>query len=188
MTAGFEEERELVERAKVDPDAFGALYDRYFPQIYRFAYSRLRDQSLAEDVTSEVFFKALKNIKRYTYSGHPFSSWLYQISLNAVADHYRGQRGDLELEEAAGGVPSGEAAVVDEVVRRDRSRRVWSAIDQLPRQQRVAMVLKFQEDRKIDEIAHIMGKSSGAVKLLLHRGVERLRKELPQLEAEVGST
>lgn len=181
------EERELVERAKRDPDAFGALYDRYFPQIYRFAYSRVRDQSVAEDVTSEVFFKALKNIQRYTYSGHPFSSWLYQIALNAVADHYRGQRGEVELEEG-GDLASGAPEVVDEVVRRDRSRRVWSAIDQLPRQQRAAMVLKFGEDRKIEEIAVILGKSSGAVKLLLHRGVERLRRELPQLEAELGTT
>ena len=180
------EDRELVERAKESPDAFGALYDRYFPQIYRFAYSRVRDQSLAEDVTSEVFFKALKNIKRYTYSGHPFSSWLYQITLNAVADHYRGAAGrEVELEESAS-LPSSEPTVVDEVVRRDRSRRVWAAIDQLPRQQRAAMVLKFAEDRKIEEIAYIMNKSSGAVKLLLHRGVERLRRELPQLEAEVG--
>jgi RNA polymerase sigma-70 factor, ECF subfamily len=180
------EDRELVERAKESPAAFGALYDRYFPQIYRFAYSRVRDQSLAEDVTSEVFFKALKNIKRYTYSGHPFSSWLYQITLNAVADHYRGAAGkEVELEESAS-LPSSEPTVVDEVVRRDRSRRVWAAIDQLPRQQRAAMVLKFAEDRKIEEIAHIMNKSSGAVKLLLHRGVERLRRELPQLEAEVG--
>lgn len=180
------EERELVERAKQDPDAFGALYDRYFPQIYRFAYSRVRDQSLAEDVTSEVFFKALKNIKRYTYSGHPFSSWLYQITLNAVADHYRGAAGkEVELEESAN-LPSSEPTVVDVVVRRDRSRRVWGAIDQLPRQQRTAMILKFSEDRKIEEIAVIMGKTSGAVKLLLHRGVERLRRELPQLEAEVG--
>ncbi|MDQ6883161.1 MAG: RNA polymerase sigma factor [Candidatus Dormibacteraeota bacterium] len=172
------EERELVERAKRDPEAFGALYDRYFPQIYRFAYSRVRDQSLAEDVTSEVFFKALKNIKRYTYGGHPFSSWLYQITLNAVADHYRGQRGEVELEEGSD-MASTEPPVVDEVVRRDRSRRVWSAIDQLPKQQRAAMVLKFGEDRKIEEIAVILGKSSGAVKLLLHRGVERLRRELP---------
>ena len=178
------EERDLVERAKEDPDAFGAVYDRYFPQIYRFAYSRVRDQSLAEDVTSEVVFKALRNIKRYTYSGHPFSSWLYQITLNAVADHYRGQHGEVELEEGAD-LPSGGPSVVDEVVRRDRSRRVWSAIDQLPRQQRAAMVLKFAEDRKIEEIALILGKSSGAVKLLLHRGVERLRRELPQLEAEL---
>jgi len=180
------EERELVERAKRDPEAFGVLYDRYFPQIYRFAYSRVRDQSLAEDVTSEVFFKALKNINRYSYGGHPFSAWLYQITLNAVADHYRGQRAEVELEEGAD-MASREPAVLDEVVRRDRSRRVWSAIDQLPKQQRAAMVLKFGEDRKIDEIAVILGKSSGAVKLLLHRGVERLRRELPQVEAELGT-
>src|SRR4030088_2907678 len=165
MPDGFEE-RDLVERAKEDPDAFGALYDRYFPQIYRFAYSRVRDQSLAEDVTSEGLFKALRNIKRYTYSGHPFSSWL---SRTAVADHYRGLHGEVDLEEGAS-LPSTAPAVVDEVVRRDRSRRVWAAIDQLPRQQRAAMVLKFSEDRKIEEIAHILGKSSGAVKLLLHRG------------------
>ncbi|TMF58967.1 MAG: sigma-70 family RNA polymerase sigma factor [Chloroflexi bacterium] len=183
---GSQDERELVERAKRDPDAFGALYDRYFPQIYRFAYSRLREQSLAEDVTQEVFFKALRNMGRYTYSGHPFSSWLYQIALNAVADHYRGQRGEVELEEATG-LASQAPEVVDEVIRRDRSHRVWTAIDQLPRQQRAAMVLKFGEDRKIDEIAQILGKSSGAVKLLLHRGVERLRRELPQLEAELGT-
>ena len=184
MSSGNENERELVDRAQRDPDAFGALYDRYFAQIYRFAYSRVRDQSLAEDVTSEVFFKALKNIKRYTYAGHPFSSWLYQIALNAVADHYRGQHGEVELEDASP-LPDGAPPVLDEVVRRDRSRRIWAAIDQLPRQQRAAMVLKFGEDRKIDEIARIMGKSSGAVKLLLHRGVERLRRELPALEAEV---
>src|SRR5437588_13020280 len=128
MPDGFEE-RELVERAKEDPEAFGALYDRYFPQIYRFTYSRVRDQSLAEDVTSEVFFKALRNIKRYTYSGHPFSAWLYHIALNAVADHYRGAAGkEVELEEGAG-LPSNEPTVVAEVGRRDRSRRVGAALD-----------------------------------------------------------
>src|SRR2546423_9720642 len=140
------EERELVERAKLDPDAFGALYDRYFPQIYRFAYSRVRDQSLAEDVTSEVFFKALRNIKRYTYSGHPFSSWLYQITLNAVADHYRGQHGEVELEEGAD-VPSRGPSVVDEVLRRARSRPVWSAVDHMPRRRPAPMVLKIGRER-----------------------------------------
>src|SRR5438309_11433893 len=109
------EERELVERAKEDPDAFGALYDRYFPQIYRFAYCRVRDQSLAEDVTSEVFFKALKNIKRYTYSGHAFSSWLYQITLNAVADHYRGAAGRAAEREEGASVPRGEPTVGGEM-------------------------------------------------------------------------
>ena len=76
-------------------------------------------------------------------------------------------------------MPSAEPMVVDQVVRRDRSRRVWAAIDQLPQQQRTAMILKFAEDKKIEDIALIMQKSAGAVKLLLHRGVERLRRELP---------
>jgi RNA polymerase sigma-70 factor, ECF subfamily len=171
-------ERDLVERAKSDPNAFGALYDRYFPQIYRYAYAKVRDQSLAEDVTSEVFFKALKNIKRFTYSGHPFSSWLYQIAFNAVADHYRAERGVEGLDETVD-IPSEAIPVADEVVRRERTRHIWGAIQHLPAQQRDAMILKFAEDRKIDDIARIMGKSSGAVKLLLHRAVERLRRELP---------
>src|SRR5207237_3314989 len=106
------------------------------------------DQSLAEDVTSEVFFKALRNIKRYTYSGHPFSSWLYQIALNAVADHYRGPAGkEVELEEGAA-MPSTAPSVLDEVVRRDRSRRVWSAVGQVPGHQPDALVLKFSADKE----------------------------------------
>src|SRR5215469_15876117 len=95
-------EDELVERAKTDADAFGELYDQYFAQIYRFVYSRLREQDVAEDVTSEVFFKALRAIHRYKPSGHPFSAWLYQISVNAIADHYRGKRPEQDLDAAVG--------------------------------------------------------------------------------------
>ena len=69
-----EDEKELVERAKRDPAAFGELYDRHFLQIYRFVYSRVRDQTVAEDVTSEVFMKALKSIGRYQDTGKPFSA------------------------------------------------------------------------------------------------------------------
>ncbi len=79
MTLPRAYEDQLVERAKQDADAFGELYDHYFGQIYRFVYSRLHNQEAAEDVTSEVFFKALRAIGRYRPSGHPFSAWLYQI-------------------------------------------------------------------------------------------------------------
>jgi RNA polymerase sigma factor (sigma-70 family) len=74
--------------------------------------------------------------------------------------------------------------VLDEVIRRERSRRVWQAIDRLPSQQRTAMTLKFSEDKTLEEIGKVMGKSSAAVKLLVYRAVKRLRKELPPLEAE----
>ena len=127
MTLPRAYEDQLVERAKVDADAFGELYSHYFGQIYRFVYSRLRDQDAAEDVTSEVFFKALRAIGRYKPSGHPFSAWLYQISVNAIADHYRAKRPATSLDDAIGVV---------------------------------------------------MGKSEGAIKLLIHRGMIGLRERL----------
>ena len=84
-----DDERDLVERAKRDPRQFGALYDRHFQQIYRFVYSRVREQTAAEDVTSEIFIKALKAMPRYQDTGRPFAAWLYQIAVNAIADRYR---------------------------------------------------------------------------------------------------
>jgi RNA polymerase sigma-70 factor (ECF subfamily) len=168
------DETGLVERAKQDPTAFGELYDRHFSQIYRFVYSRVRDQSAAEDVTSEVFVKALRGIGRYQDTGRPFSAWLYQIAVNAVNDRYRSLRPtediDSQISISTGGPALDEVAIQNEEV-----RRIWTLVETLPGPQRIAMVLKFQEDMKIDDIAAAMGKSPGAVKLLIHRGVTRIR-------------
>jgi RNA polymerase sigma-70 factor (ECF subfamily) len=159
----------LVERAKGDPAAFGELYDHYFGQIYRFVYSRIRNQESAEDITAEVFFKALRAIGRYRPSGHPFSAWLYQISVNAIADHYRAKRPESDLDSVIG-VASTDRSV--------EAARVWSAIDSLPTHQRTALSLKLGEDLKLAQIGEIMGKSEGAVKLLIHRGMIGVRQRL----------
>jgi RNA polymerase sigma-70 factor (ECF subfamily) len=177
MTLPRAYEDQLVERAKADADAFGELYDHYFGQIYRFVYSRLREQDAAEDVTSEVFFKALRAIHRYKPSGHPFSAWLYQISVNAIADHYRSKRPESDLDMAAG-VADKQTPLDEHVARRDEAARVWAAIDSLPPQQRTAMTLKLGEDMKLAQIGEIMGKSEGAIKLLIHRGMIGVRERL----------
>jgi RNA polymerase sigma-70 factor, ECF subfamily len=177
MTLPRAYEDRLIERAKEDPEAFGELYDHYFGQIYRFVYSRVHIQDAAEDVTSEVFFKALRALPRYKPSGHPFSAWLYQISVNAIADHYRAKRPESDLD-AAIGVAARQTAVDEQIAQRDEAARVWAAIDGLPAQQRTALVLKFGEDLKLAQIGAIMGKSEGAVKLLVHRGMIGLRQRL----------
>jgi RNA polymerase sigma-70 factor (ECF subfamily) len=177
-------EDSLVERAKGDPEAFGELYDHYFGQIYRFVYSRLRSQEAAEDITAEVFFKALRAIGRYRPSGHPFSAWLYQISVNAIADHYRAKRPESDLDSVVA-VASSERPVDEAISERDEAARVWAAIDSLPTHQRTALTLKLGEDLKLAQIGEIMGKSEGAVKLLIHRGMIGLRQRLglaPQAE------
>lgn len=167
----------LVERAKKDPNAFGELYDRHFHQIYRFVYSRVREQATAEDVTSEVFIKALRGIGRYQDTGRPFSAWLYQIAVNAVNDRYRSARPVEDIDEQIG-LTSGGPALEEMALQNEEIRRVWAVVEKLPASQRTAMVLKFQEDMKIDDIAAVMGKSPGAVKLLLHRGVGKVRESL----------
>ncbi len=186
MTLSRAQEDVIVERAKTDADAFGELYDHYFGQIYRFTYSRLHDQDAAEEVTQEVFMKALKAMPRYKPSGHPFSAWLYQIAANAIFDHYRQHRATQSLD-AAIEVADPQRPVAERVIQSAEAARVWAAIDSLPEQQRTAMTLKLGEDLKLSQIAVVMGKSEGAVKLLIHRGMVGVRQRLGVSLAAEGS-
>jgi RNA polymerase sigma-70 factor, ECF subfamily len=170
-----QDERLLVERAKVDADAFGVLYDRHVAGIYRFVYTRLRNAAAAEDVTAEVFVKALRNISRYQARGRPFACWLYRIAGNAVADHFRHEPVSRELSE---GLPDTATQVEAAAIRRLEIEELWRLVERLPRQQRLAMTLRFGEDRSARETAEIMGKSEAAVKLLIYRAVVRLRSEV----------
>ena len=136
----------------------------------------MREQTAAEDVTSEVFIKALKAMPRYQDTGRPFAAWLYQIAVNAIADRYRTLRPSQPLEDFHD-LSVGGPAIADQAAHRDEIRRIWSIVEDLPVQQKTALVLKFQEDMKIEDIAVAMGKTPGAVKLLIHRGVSRLRDE-----------
>jgi RNA polymerase sigma-70 factor, ECF subfamily len=181
IKSAAESEIETVEQAKYDPDAFGVLYDRYFERIYGFVYSRVRERCLAEDITEEVFLSALKNIGTYRYTGSWFSAWLYKIACNAIVNHYRRAKSELALESASH-LADRTDGVLEEVVRRDRSRRIWEAIDRLPAKQREAMGLKFSADLPLHDVARMMGKSPAAVKLLIYRAVQRLRCELITLE------
>jgi RNA polymerase sigma-70 factor (ECF subfamily) len=176
------EEQRIVQRAKEDPTAFAALYEMYFLRIYRFVYSRVRDQSVAEDVTSDVFIKALRGIGRYQDTGRPFSAWLYEIATNQVTDRFRSVRPveDIETQyDLSDGV-----SLEDVAGRRDQLRRIGSLVHTLPRPQRVAVVLKFQEDMRIEDIAAVMGKSPVAVKLLLQRAVTTIRRRVARERGE----
>jgi RNA polymerase sigma-70 factor (ECF subfamily) len=170
-------EAELIEQARLDPTAFGLLYDRYVQRVYRFVSSRVHESSLAEDITEDVFFSALKAMATYRYTGASFSSWLYRIATNAVCSHYRRCRNELDLETVIDLADTTES-VLDAVVRRDRGRRIWHAIERLPSRQRKAMRLRFSADLSTQDVARIMETTPGAVKLLLHRAVQELRREL----------
>jgi RNA polymerase sigma-70 factor (ECF subfamily) len=166
----------LVERGRTDPEAFGELYDRHCAQVYRFIYRRVHDEALTEDLTADVFFKALRNLPRYRACGRPFVCWLYPIAANTVVDHALHRKPVVELNEATAG--EGSLSLLDRVVQRDEARRVWQAVTRLPCSQQMVMQLRFADDLSLAEIGGVTGRSEAAVKLLLFRAVRRVRAEL----------
>jgi len=171
------EERDLVERAKREPAAFGELYRRHQLDVYRLAYSRLGNQADAEDVTSEVFMRALVAIGRYQDRGYTFTSWLFRIAANLVVDRHRQSRPIEDIDEHQ--ELAAEGSLEDLVAAGDRVRRIVQAAQQLPARQREALSLRFGGDLKVDDVALRMGTSPGAVKLLVHRAVRGVRAAMP---------
>jgi RNA polymerase sigma-70 factor, ECF subfamily len=168
------DDRLLVERAKTDPEAFGQLYDRHVRTVYRLALSILHNPAQAEDVTAEVFIKALRGIGGYRDQGRPFTAWLYQVARHTIANEFRGRAAvpiDENLRDAS---PSLE----DGAIRGDEVRNIWELVDRLPPAQRTAMILRFRDDLSVRTVARMMGRSEPAVKQLIFRAVQALRSEL----------
>ena len=96
--ASLSDEAELIERARRDLREFAVLYERHVDRIYRFVYRRVQNGGVAEEITSEVFTKALHAMPRYQYTGSPFAAWLYRIAANTIADRGRNFRSCLPIE------------------------------------------------------------------------------------------
>ena len=179
MTEAFPGEAEVIERARTDAEAFGRLYEHYVPLIFRYVFNRVRDRASAEDLTSEVFFKALRGIDRYQHTSKPFGAWLYQIANYTVIDHIRTRRSTLHLDMLVER-PDPGPPVDEQVARRADVQRVWDAVAGLGEAQRLAISLKLGQDMHTSDIAACMGRSEGAVKLLIHRGLTAIRRQLQE--------
>jgi RNA polymerase sigma-70 factor (ECF subfamily) len=179
VTEAFPGEADAIERARTDAEAFGVLYEHYVPLIFRYVFNRVRDRTIAEDLTSEVFFKALRAIDRYRPTNKPFGAWLYRVANFTVIDHIRTHRSTLDLE-AIVERPDSQMPVDEQVARRADVQRVWDAVAGLADAQRLAISLKLGQDMHTSDIAACMGRSEGAVKLLIHRGLTTIRRKLQE--------
>ena len=164
------DERLLIEAAQKDASRFGELYEANFNRIYSFVSRRVGNRQEAQDLTSEVFHKALANLKRFEWRGAPFASWLYRMAANAVADHYqeKAREGQLPAEEVS------DDAMADA----ERRASLAQCVDRLPKDQRRVIVMRFVEQRSIREIAEDLGKTEGAIKQLQWRAMQNLRAQM----------
>jgi RNA polymerase sigma-70 factor (ECF subfamily) len=170
----------LVEQAKTNPEAFGLLYERYVEKIYNYVYYRTGNHHDAEDLTAKVFYQALNHIARYAYRGAPFSSWLYRIAHNLVANWHRdqGRRQVVSLERLATVSRQGEDGPFEYAAHSEQREELLSAIRRLPDDRQELLILKFVERMPNAEIGEIMGRSEGAIKSLYHRTLVSLRQDL----------
>jgi RNA polymerase sigma-70 factor (ECF subfamily) len=170
----LETERLQIEAAQRDRAAFAPLYERYVEQIFAYAHSLTRNRELAEDVTASTFAKALEELPRFEWRGVPYSAWLYRVASNLVARQARRPAwSDLDAHQ-----PVDEASPELIVEQRSRDAEVREAVAGLPADQRQAVLLRFGGGLRNREIAEIMERSEGAVKLLTFRAVTTLRKQL----------
>jgi len=174
------DETALVERAKTDTQAFGLLYERYVDRIYSYVYYRTGSHPDAEDLTAKVFIQAMRHVRRYVQRGAPFSSWLYRIAHNAVANWHRDRSRQkvVSLDRLALVGMQDEDSPFQRTAQREQRSALLAAVRSQPADRQELLILKFVEQMPNSEIGQIMGRSEGAVKSLYHRTLIALREEL----------
>ena len=165
------DERILIEAAQADPARFVDLYERYFHRVHGYVIRRTRSRAEAEDITSQVFERALTNLARYEWRGLPFSAWLYRIAANAMSDRRR----QIARDSAD---PPPDVPDPRESEEIERHAMLFQLVERLPEVQRQVIEMRFVDQKTIREIASTLDRSEGAVKQLQLRALENLRKSM----------
>ncbi|HLW40153.1 MAG TPA: sigma-70 family RNA polymerase sigma factor [Brumimicrobium sp.] len=169
------QEKELINRAKQDPIYFAPLYRKYYDQIFRYVLHRMKDEELASDVTSQVFFKALSKLHTFEYRGVPLSSWLYRIAMSELNQAYRDQRAKREIP-----LDNVYVATFMEVFEEETNtlskNRLFHAMSQLNGQDLQLIKLRYYEDRSYREIGEVLNIKENNAKVKTFRALEKLKR------------
>jgi RNA polymerase sigma-70 factor (ECF subfamily) len=184
--AHLDHDRPLVDAARRDPARFEALYRRYLAQVYSYAYYELGDHHAAEDATAKTFLAALGNLHRFEDRARPadgegastFRVWLFRIARNTVAnERRRGRRRPSEpITETT--IVADPLDVEGDAIRREAAAAAWQAVGRLRGDRRRALVLRFVDEMSTAEIAGVLGRTEGAIRVLIHRALRTVARDL----------
>jgi RNA polymerase sigma-70 factor, ECF subfamily len=169
----------LVKAQAGSDSALTELYNHYFERVYRFVYYRVSHKETAEDITEEVFVKVFKNLRTLEKPA-AFEGWLFQIARNLVIDHYRSKRAVVPLEEIENTLEY-ETNIVDIVNLQTQQLVFIKLLKELSPEQQQVIKLKFLEDIDNAAIAKIMEKTEGAIRVIQHRAITRLKELIENL-------
>jgi len=162
-------------------DAFGQLYDIYVQPVYRFILFKVRTSNVAEDLTAEVFLKTWEYIQRRERKIDNFRAFIYRLARNSVVDHYRKSvQADVvkSQEELAFIAESPELSIASIVEKNSDLATIENALRLLKDEYREVLILRYIEDYPVADVAKIMDKSRGAIRVTLHRALQALRQEV----------
>lgn len=170
-------EMQQVEAAKLNPAQFDVLYEKYYKSIFVFIYRRTGNEDLSADITSQVFLKALINIKKYVFKGVPFSAWLFRIAFNEINMYFRKNNAHriVSLEQKS------ISQIVMEMQEEDNTlgqQRMMTALKKLDEGDIQLIELRFFEKRSFAEIGVIIGITENNAKVKVYRILDKLKKVL----------
>ncbi len=172
-----ETESDLIQASKKDLKNFAPIYDRYYASIFRFVYKRVSDKEQTADLASQVFLKAMLNIKKYEDRGFPFSAWLFRIAINEVNMFYRKKKKDvhvsitgMEIREMIHEMDHGEIEF--------RQQSVVNALNDLPQEKSQLIDLRYFEKCSYREIGEIYGITEANAKMRVRRTLKLIKRSI----------
>lgn len=173
------DDAELIARVQGgDVEVFGDLYQRYLDPIYRYIRVRVSDDRTAEDLTEVVFLRSFEAIGKYEERGLPFSAFLYQVTRNLLADHYRQHLTEETPLDDADRLATNDPALDEHVIQQENIQALKLALEKLPSDHQEVIHLRVILALPTATVATWMDRSEGAIRVLLHRALKALRQQL----------
>ncbi|WP_322795510.1 RNA polymerase sigma factor [Tepidiforma sp.] len=174
------DEQAIVEAAQQgDQQALAALYDHYFPRVYRYVASRLSSTEDAEDVTTEIFLRVIENLRTFTFRGLPFGAWVFRIARNEIVSFVRRQKLRSNTAPLSESIADPAPDHVEELHTQLTLEVVRQAAERLPEAQRQVIALRFGAGLSVAETAKVLGKTENNVKVLQHKAIAKLQHMVP---------
>jgi len=183
-TTDFQKPEIHIKPLNINKESFAALYDEHINSIYRFIYFKVNSKEEAEDLASETFLKAWNYLSKIDNSNkiHNFKAFLYQVANNLIIDFYRKRSllptslNDGEWEDA--NIPDERLSGIDKIKKDDDVAELRKAFKKIPENYSSVIIWYYLEELEIAEIARILGKSEGTVRVTIHRALKALKKVL----------
>ena len=168
-------EKEIILKAKKDPQAFDYLYEKYFLQIFRYVMKRIGNRENSEEIVSTVFYKAFSKLYLFKWQSVPFSSWLYRITINEINNYYRIQTRNFKL--------SKKVKLNDSIPNETNNmsyKFIHEYIKLLPQNDQDLISLRYFENMDYSQISEIFKKKESTLRVKLHRALKKLENKIPK--------